>query len=97
MTNTTLRTCAHCNAKYSNVYTLKNSAYTYTKDTQYCSKSCASKSNIENNIGCILPDVGKDTLKKEALSFIQEKMNIAHLQKCALVSGEAVKLLRNMD
>lgn len=72
MANLNEKTCTNCGSVYSNVYTLK-SGYEYTKNTDYCSKSCASKSDMKTNKGCILPDVGKEILEQEALTFISEQ------------------------
>lgn len=66
------RNCANCGGVFSLVYT-DSRGYKSILDTTYCSRSCASTSSLKINKGCITADVGRDALKQEALTFIQQK------------------------
>lgn len=70
MTNTILKTCAHCGVQFDDIY-VSTDGYSYNLNKTYCTMSCASKS--KTNKGCIMPDIGKDALKQEAITFMQEK------------------------
>ena len=65
------RTCKYCRKEYVKVYTC-GTGHKYTVPTTFCSRLCQNKYQIENGIGCITPDVGKDALKAEALDFIKK-------------------------
>ena len=69
MTKLNEQNCKYCGKLYSLVYKDK-AGYTSILRTSYCSKSCASKSLSKQNKGCILPDVGKETLRHKAINFI---------------------------
>lgn len=63
-----VRTCKHCGLSYQNVYTTAGK-YTYSVETNYCSKSCASKAR--GCIGSIQVDRGRDTLLTQAKNVIE--------------------------
>ena len=72
MTNLNERKCAYCGKTYSLLYEDKR-GYTYLLKTTHCSKSCASKNPVKINKGYIKPEITTETLKQQAIDFINEK------------------------
>lgn len=66
----TLRTCKNCGKEYSNMYKSTKGGKDYTLPTTFCSKSCASIFNYQNNNSIIktLPD--REDVVNEIRDFI---------------------------
>ncbi len=90
MANLNERNCAHCGALFNLEYTGKD-GYTYLLNTMHCSKSCASKSNIKANKGCIIPDVGKEALKQKALSYVSMRGTYCTMEEICSGVGHSSK------
>ena len=74
MKNIKNKQCKYCKKNYKNIYT-DSQGYTYTVETTFCSRSCASrykfKNNPQNSIIKILPN--KDIIEQEILDFISSQ------------------------
>ena len=90
MTNLNERNCIHCGNVFSLIYTDK-AGYKSTLNTTYCSRSCASKSQMKTNKGCITPDVGKEILEQKALDFIRNKNEYCTVEEICNGVGHSSK------
>ena len=84
------RSCATCGKVFSLEY-IDRFGYKSILNTSHCSKSCASKSPFKTNKGCIKEDIGKDSILKKALDFIQEKNEYCTLAEICEGVGHSSK------
>lgn len=90
MANLNEKECAHCGAVFSLVYTDKQ-GYKSLLNTTYCSKSCASKSHLKTNKGCIIPDVGKENLSQKAIDYVSARGEYCTSQEICKGVGHSSK------